>query len=187
MCGLVAVDEDEGDAFGEAEIDAGVAPRGGCQDKAVHLPREQPLDDAALPVGVGAGVGDDRNEALGVQGFLDTAQDRRKDGVGDVGQHDADHVRTPRAQAGGEGVRVVAKLGGDGEDARGHLVGQQRTRLGLECPRDGRGMNAGSFRYVQNGDPGHGIPVKTFAGLSRMAITPTSQSGNSHFRPGAAM
>ncbi|MCY1548178.1 hypothetical protein D9M68_842720 [compost metagenome] len=60
------------------------------QDQAVHLARQQLVDDKGLARLVAAGIGHDRNIAMPGQGVLDAQYDRREHRAADVRHHHAD-------------------------------------------------------------------------------------------------
>ena len=74
--------------------------------------------------------------------LLDTPDDRRKHGIGDVGYHDADNQRAVRAQAVSGSVRPVVQPFADLVNALGDLRPDEMPGLRVQRAADGRDVDA---------------------------------------------
>ena len=83
-------------------FDEGCHPASGGKDQTVDPPAEHRSQDRRFFVRVVIGIAQDQGVISLAEGVLDTPHDRRKEGVGQIGEQHPDRVRTIGLQSSGQ-------------------------------------------------------------------------------------
>jgi hypothetical protein len=150
-----AVDHDEVDPLLVQLLQQRVLQQCRRHDEPLDLARPQGRDLRPLALGVVVGVDDERAEGCAAQDVLDTADDRREQRVGDVGQDQPDGARLRRLEAAGDGVGLEAERLGRTQHAAGRVRADQPPGLGIQGTRRRGRVDACRLRDIAQGRGAH--------------------------------
>ena len=143
-----AVDQNDRYRRCDAVIDNRISQGDGRKYETVNAAGDQLVDEFLLSRAVGSDVDDDRCITLGAERFRHSAQNGRESGIGNIRSEHPDQARSPRPQARGRHIHLIAKCRRSRADSFGHVCRDEMVHRRAERARHGRGMHAASGGHI---------------------------------------